>query len=342
MATKSQLDNLKKIVEGIRAVDRDKLLRSSLGEESLATLFGSKLELLDKKIEFALEFASNVNDNVVSQVASLLNNIKNEMDAQAKRSNAEYVAQKSGFLSNVESYFESLLQHWPPFITAAIELRGFLQDEGIKKEYQRAIETMKEEAKSTLNLVKEESEKTINEAKKLAQQIEERARKTAAHISVEAAQEQFKQAQTDHDKKVKLWSWLSGISILSFIVVAILLSLVKFPEEWQWHVIYYTAIRITILTAVGAISAFCLKVLRAHMHMSAHNLHRQRVANSLAAFVESAVTPEQRDLILAHLVDSIVTFGNSGLLKEEDSIYSPKMTIDTITRNILPTQTKGN
>lgn len=342
MATKSQLDNLKKIVEGIRAVDRDKLLRSSLGEESLATLFGSKLELLDKKIEFALEFASDVNDNVVSQVASLLNNIKNEMDAQAKRSNAEYVAQKSGFLSNVENYFESLLQHWPPFITAAIEMRGFLQDEGIKKEYQKAIETMRNEATATLKLVKEESEKTIGEAKKLAQQIEERARKTAAHISVEAAQEQFRDAQKDHNKKVKLWSILTGLSIVTFILTAIYLASVKFPEEWQWHIVYYTAIRITILTAVGAVSAFCLKILRANMHMSAHNLHRQRVANSLAAFVESAVTPEQRDLILAHLVDSIVTFGSSGLLKEEDSIYSPKMTIDTITRNILPSQIKGN
>src|SRR5690606_24349582 len=179
-------------------------------------------------------------------------------------------------------------------------------------------------------------------AKKLAQQIEERARKTAAHISVEAAQEQFREAQKDHKKQVRLWAILSLISIFAFIITAIYLASVKYPEQWQWHVIYYTAIRITILTAVGAIAAFCLKILRANMHMSAHNLHRQRVANSLAAFVESAVTPEQRDLILAHLVDSIATFGNSGLLKEEDSIYSPKMTIDTITRNILPTQSKSS
>ncbi|MFZ5947244.1 MAG: hypothetical protein ACOYU5_04685 [Stygiobacter sp.] len=342
MASKSQLDNLKKIIDGIRAIDREKLLRASLGEESLQTKFGSDLEQLEKRIEFALEYAPLVNDNTVSQVASILNDIKNQMDAQAKRNNAEYVAQKNGFLSTIESYFESLLQHWPPFITAAIELRGFLQDEGIKKEYQNAIQTMRDEATSTLKLIKEESEKTIEEAKKLAQQIEERARKTAAHISVETAQEQFREAQKDHKKQVRLWAILSSISILAFIITAIYLASVKYPEQWQWHVIYYTAIRITILTAVGAIAAFCLKILRANMHMSAHNLHRQRVANSLAAFVESAVTPEQRDLILAHLVDSIATFGNSGLLKEEDSIYSPKMTIDTITRNILPTQSKSS
>jgi len=101
-------------------------------------------------------------------------------------------------------------------------------------------------------------------------------------------------------------------------------------------VIYYTAIRITILSALAAIVAFCHKILRANMHMNEHNLHRQRITNSMAAFIESAITPEQRDLILAHLVDSIANFGHSGLLKEEDSLFSPKMTIDTITRNIIP------
>lgn len=71
------------------------------------------------------------------------------------------------------------------------------------------------------------------------------------------------------------------------------------------------------------------------MHMYQQNLHRQRVTNSMAAFVESAVTPEQRDLILAHLVDAVAAFGCSGLLaKEDDAVYVPKMTIDSITRNI--------
>jgi hypothetical protein len=342
MATLGHLTNLKKIAEKFQTLEQDKLLRPTLGEESLETVLKPKLDNLNKRIEFALEYASNVNDNSVSQVVTILNQFYDQLDAQSKRNNAEYVSQRGQFLSTIDSYFEQFLQPWPFFVTAAIEKRGFLQDEGIRKEYERTIEAIKKESTNSLNLVKEEAEKTIEEAKKLAQQIEDRARKTAAHISVEAAQEQFKLAQEDIKKQVRLWAILSILSIIAFIVTAILLARITLPEEWKWHVIYYTAIRITILTAVGAVATFCLRILRAHLHMSQHNLHRQRLANSMAAFVESAVTPEQRDLILAHLVDAVAAFGHSGLLhKEDDSIYAPKMTIDSITRTLTSPSQKS-
>jgi len=61
----------------------------------------------------------------------------------------------------------------------------------------------------------------------------------------------------------------------------------------------------------------------------------------MAAFVESAITLEQRDLILTHLVDAVATFGDSGLLhKEDDSIHASKMTIYTISRTFAPLQAK--
>lgn len=342
MATEAQVVNLKKIADQLRTVPADKLLRPNLGEESLKSDFGPRFELLNKRIEFALEYAPYVSDNIVAAVANVFNSMSNQMDAQSKRNNAEYVSQRTQFLAAIDRSIDELLQHWPPFVTAAIEMRGFLQDEGIKKEYERTIEAIKRESSQSLELVKQEANKTIEEARKLAQQIEERARKTAARISVEAAQDQFRLAQKDHDKQVKLWGWLSGTSIAAFIAVAIYLANVALPEQWNWHVVYYTAIRITILTAVGALAAFCLRIFRAHMHMSQHNLHRQRVANSMAAFVESAVTPEQRDMILSQLVDSVASFGSSGLLqRDDDSIYSPKMTIDSITRTLVPPTPKS-
>jgi len=342
MAKQLTLQNLKKVADEFRAVDQEKLLRPSMGEESLQLDFGPRLTQLNKRLDFALEFAPSVNDSIVAQVASVFDQFRLRMDEQAKRTNIEYVAKRIEFLANIDSYFEQLLQYWPPFVTAAIEMRGFLQDEGIQKEYHRTIEAMQEKSEAALKLVKEESDKAIEEARKLAQQIEEQARQTATRISVKAAQDQFKEAQKDHNKQVKIWSWLSSLSIIVFLGVAIYLMQVQFPEEWKWHIIYYTAIRITILTAIGAIATFCLRILRAHMHMRQHNLHRQRVANSMAAFVESAVTREQRDLILSQLVDAVVAFGTSGLLqKEDDSIHSPKMTIDTITRTLLPPSQKS-
>ena len=45
------------------------------------------------------------------------------------------------------------------------------------------------------------------------------------------------------------------------------------------------------------------------------NGHKQRVANSTESFLAAAQSPEQRDNILAKLVDAVVSFGDSGLLK---------------------------
>ena len=105
-------------------------------------------------------------------------------------------------------------------------------------------------------------------------------------------------------------------------------------------ILYFSAVRITIIGALGGIVAFCLRMLRAHMHMAQHNQHRQRVANSIAAFVESAATPEQRDLILSQLVDSIAHFGSSGILRKEDeSIQVPKVVVDNLSRTITSPQT---
>jgi hypothetical protein len=336
MATAQSYKILVATLSAIKKVDKDRLLRGTLGEESLQQSgFAETLETILQKATFALEYAEKVDDGSVNNANNIFNQIKGTLEAQAQRNNPEYVNQKQTFLTNIPTYLEQLREFWPPFVTAAVEARGFLQDEGIRQEYQRTVSEMKGQAEESLKHVREESEKTLAGAKKLAQEIEDRARKTAAHIAVEAAQEQFEKAQTALKSQVKLWAWLSGIATAAFILLAVYLAKIHLPEGMKWEIVYFAAIRITILTAVGATATFCLRMLRAHMHMSQQNLHRQRIANSMAAFVESAITPEQRDLILAQLVSSVADFGSSGLLShEDDTVYSPKMTIEAITRTL--------
>ena len=158
---------------------------------------------------------------------------------------------------------------------------------------------------------------------------------------MEEAQKQFREAQPLFDKKVKRWGGLSILCSVAFLGIVFYFAAADAPEKLDWTIVYYTAIRITILTAIGTATAFCLKIFRAHLHMSEKNRHRQRVANSIGAFVESAVTPDQRDLILSQLVESVVQFGNSGLLQgKEDNLYRPKMTIDSITKTISGNSSK--
>lgn len=343
MASQQLMDQLNKIVMGLSGLDRARLLRNSLGEESLEQAgFAKTIDEISKKASFALQYARTVDENVATTTANIFNNLLAQMDAQSKRANPEYVSTKNSFVDTLKGTLTQIQPYWCHFVTAAVEARGFLEDEGIRKEYQSTVTEMKTQAEAALKHVQDESAKTIAEAKKLAEEIEQRARRTAAHISVAEAQKQFQEAQKDVDKQVRLWAVLSALSLTAFLGVAAYLATVKLPDEWQWHVVYYTAIRITILTAVGAAATFCLRIFRAQMHMSHHNRHRQRVANSMQAFVEAAITPEQRDLILAELVSAVVDFGTSGLLsKEDDAIYAPKMTIDSITRTIAQPPSKA-
>ena len=228
-----------------------------------------------------------------------------------------------------------MLQNWAHFVTVAVEERGFLDDEGIKKAYDRTVDNMKSEAENVINSIKEESTAVIKQAKKLAEEIETRARKTATNISVEEAQKQFKAAQRPLLLQVILWGLLSIVAVYIFYLLFKHFLNIELPDNYTWHIVYFTSIRITALAAVGSIAAYFMKILKAQLHMFQHNLHRQRITNSIEAFVESAITQEQRDLILARMIDEVVTFGNSGLLEaDQDNIYTPKMTIDNITRSI--------
>ena len=337
MASDTSIKQLQDLAEEIRLIDTNNLLRTSLGALSLEKDFGTTLEQIGKKVDLVRQYGREVHNDQIQRILSILGEIRTAIKQQADCSDADYAARRQQFLNNVKSHLETLKQFWAPVVTAAVETRGFLDDEGVRREYERTIESIKKESETALQQVKEESNKTIEEARTLAKQIEDRARLTAARISVEEAQKQFSEAQTALDKRVKVWAALGVGCVVLFFAVALYFVTIDLPDEWQWQVVYHSAVKVSILTAIATTAAFCLKILRAHMHMSEKNRHRQRVANSMGAFVESAVTPEQRDLILSQLVDSIAQFGHSGLVqREDDYAYRPKMTIDSINRT-LPT-----
>ena len=334
MATPDEVKSLWDLSDAIMNVDKDKLLRSSVGEVSLQSAFAPTLEEIQRKFEFAKKYAAALHNNQLAPIRDIFTYIAEQMREQVNRSNQDYVATREQFLTEIKNHLEELKHHWPPVVTVAVETRGFLEDEGVHRAYERTIESMKQAAANALNQVKEEAQKTIDEARVLAERIEKRARSTAAGISVEEVQKQFREAQEGLEKRVYLWAVLGFLSVVVFIGTAIYFARVG-PSQEGWSILYHSAIRVSILMAIGTTAAFCLKILRAHLHISEKNRHRQRVANSMGAFVESASTPEQRDLILSQLVESVVQFGTSGLLqKEDDQLYRPKMTIDSITRTL--------
>jgi len=116
--------------------------------------------------------------------------------------------------------------------------------------------------------------------------------------------------------KVENWQKASIGATLLLVATAAGFMWWPLPAAGDWPVaLYHTIIRVFVLSAVGAVSAFTFKMLRAHMHMATKNQHRVRVANSAESFVNAALEPAQRDLLLAKIAEAIIDFGDSGLIK---------------------------
>lgn len=98
------------------------------------------------------------------------------------------------------------------------------------------------------------------------------------------------------------------------------------------EIFYFTAIRITLFFALAAIISFCLKMLRANLHLMERNSHRGRLSNNLAPLLNFA-SASQKDLVLKILIQEIASFGKTGLLqKEDDSILIVKNLLDTMAK----------
>ncbi len=322
-------------VKAIRGLDKEGILRPNLGEASLESKFGKKLEEIIKKLEFLATYSDKVHDNVLNQANKSVLGILNSTNEQINRDAGEYINQSDQFISQVNEHLNALLMQECHFISAAIQEKGFLQDEGIKQAYENAVENLKKETDAIVEDVKKTTTSTIEEAKVLASEIEGKARRTAKGVSIEVAQKQFTDAEKYHNTQIVRWSVYSIIAFFLFLGAAFVMVDWEFDKSLKWGVIYYSAVRLAILTSFGAIAAFCIRGLKSHLHMKEHNLHRKRIANSMEAFVESAINDNQRDYILAHLVNAIATFGQSGLLGKEENTGS-KMTIESIMKNIGP------
>ena len=305
--------------------------RPSLGEESLTSALKSREKTLQQLQDLAKRYSPLVHDETVHAIRHSIESVVNVMTRQADLDPSAYIAEREGFLQELDNQIEES-NRWKPILAGAAMLdRGMLEDEGIKRESEQALANLQERAEETIATIRTETEKSIQGAKELAKEIEARARRTATKISVGEAQKQFEGAASHDAKQVRRWSWLAGGAVLALVVVPILfMKYWPLPESGEWPVaLYHTLLRVLVLSAIAGVAA-ALRMLRAHLHIAEKNRHRVRVANR--RFVQSALEPAQRDLILARLTDSIVSYGDSGLVQREGEDRSSPMSGDVLGR----------
>ena len=334
MASEQQLQELAATVAKLNAVDPVKLLRKDLGVESLNSVFAEDLEKIKSLAAFAERHAATVHDQYVGQARSTLDEIAGHMEAQADRPSAEYINQREVFLDAIRVQVEEANMWLPLFAGSAVLERGFLEDEGIRREYERVVRNLKAETEATLARVKEQADKAVEDAKELADEIESRARKSATGMSVDEAQRQFSDATRELQKKATTWGWVTAGSVVVLLALPFAFMLWPLTDGENWTVaLYHAFLRVFVLSAAGAAATICVRLFRAHLHMVEKNRHRVRVANSIESFVNSALEPQQRDLLLAKLAEAVIDFGDSGLIKSErDETTSSAMSGDLIGR----------
>jgi hypothetical protein len=229
--------------------------------------------------------------------------------------------------------FHMIKQNYPKYAIEALDRVGLLENLNIGERLKEISANLEVVSRDTLSKIRSESEKIITSANNRADQINSELIKTAKHISVKEAQDQFQEGATQNMKNIKIWGSITVSLIFVFCIAIYCMLKIETSDEITWKVIYHSALRIAILGFIGTLLAFSLKILKSHLHMREHNLHRKRIANSMAAFAESASSQDQKDLILSRLVDSVSTFGNSGMISNDEDVSS-KITIDNISRTL--------
>ncbi len=335
-----------------------KVYREGLGQVSL-TQAKELTDELAKKIEAVYPLKELMSDQHLSQFLQNVNLYIQTAQSIANLNDTIFVTERAQRLANLKAPVEAIRSIWPFFVTVAVDKSGLLSNSAaLTAEVRKA-------AAESLAEFKAETEKLVSIQRDEIENLKSRIQATAAGISVTQAQQQFDSAKIILWKRALGWGIGSSVSFLLFIGFALYLMLhapasllgnqlqqtAKVVSEASGtqsalplslivaQTAYLTAIRITLLTALGALTTFCLRMMRSAIHMAEYNDHRRRIANCISSFVEAAGTLEQRDAILIKLVDSVAQFGESGLLEnEKDSVSVPSIAFEAITKNL--TQTK--
>ena len=290
MADEQQIKNFQNAYEAYKALNFSKFLRENLGDNSIAELAES-IHKLNEILKIAEQVAPQLSNIFLESLTGSVGAMQSIIEKSLEVSDIDFPAKVPEIKIQFKKRYDVILNMWPTIGFAQIDTAGLLQ-----KDYQSYTDELKKHAESLINLAKEEIRQGV-----------ERAAKTARGISIKVAQKQFRLAHSEIKNQVITWSCLSGVSILFFLgIVVWFMSMTPLTPF-----LYFTGVRISALISLGALATFCFKMLKSSLYMFNRNLHRQKVTNSIGAFMEAALTDEQQDLILAQLVESVISFSSS-------------------------------
>ena len=319
MATETHVSRLRTIAGRVINYPIDRILRPKQGASSLVGELSDGLGQLQKRAKVASELCPILADREVVALFQELEQAYDRFDQIANLDDAQFVRARDDSAIAVTRHLDSVTSLWHPFALAQLERFGLLDAD---------LEQILQGMESRAQVVISEFEKTIEERKS-------ELRNLVRDVSIEDAEKAFNDAKKHHRNQAVAWGGLSAITAMAFGSTAFYFYGESVVGSDGWGVLYFTAIRLTILTAIAGVSAFCLKVLRSHLHRHQQNHHKYTLAKSLPTLIRAGESPQQRDLIFSQLVDALADFGSSGLITgKEESIHPSRVVVDSVARNL--------
>ena len=345
MATDETLVRLKDTLDRLSQVDRDLVKRSSLGDQSLSPDMGGLEQEIDRIVRQAESHAVEVHDDVTRGIIANLMRISTVLEKQAALGDEEYIGRKEAFINSLQVQIEES-KRWRSEIAQMLMLNlGVFEVERLEAAVQEVKDKLDQSREGFFEEVRAKCDNMLSKAAGEAEEIVSRARRTARHISVNEAQRQFEEAAEKGAASAKGWSWMVAVSFGALIVTILFLLFLTDPPQGKGALsaesLYFTVMRLFLLSTLASFSAYTFKMLRVHLHIAEKNRHRVRVANSVEGFVQSAGEPSQRDLILAKMTDAIVNFGDSGLVQHDREDGSSTISNDLVGRVVAALSSKN-
>ena len=115
MATDQSLQQFYATLDKLEKVDVVKLVRKSLGDESLYARLSPQLAEINKLRDFVRQYAQAVHDDFVNQARATFENVATLMTQQAEQPSAQYIGQRETFLQQIETHLRDSRRRWLPW-----------------------------------------------------------------------------------------------------------------------------------------------------------------------------------------------------------------------------------
>lgn len=140
--------------------------------------------------------------------------------------------------------------------------------------------------------------------------------------SLDKARTAFITQGKDIEQQLLIWGTICFLLIVFSNVLFRHFLDITFPAQyWTWQYVYYTAIRITAISALFYVAAFVFNMLKSTISLYQSNKRKIVIIDSMASFVESGITAEDRSIIFNKLI---------GIVIDSDIIHRENKDLDKV------------